>query len=190
MKLFIPRSLLFVVLIFLASCSISPINSLKTDKDILEKPNEQGYLVFAVSTDLGLSSIQLKSRSSFELNDFLWLEDRNYVFALLPKGSYTVSRVNIGPYRHYDLDFDEISFSFDVAANKINYAGELRIKNGAGGFASFELINRSSLALEFLESKFPNILASKELVYQGPGKDEFFNLALGRRLSTIEENVK
>ena len=188
MKLYLSYSLLLVMSLFLSSCAIVPLKTIKEDKNALKNSAEQGYLLLAINTDVRISSVELKSDSSFTLNDFVWLNDRNYFFAPLPKEQYTLTKINLFYNGYYELDFDDVSFSFNIAPNQINYGGELRIKRGYGGSASFELINRSSLALEFLEAKYPNILSEKQVIYQGPGNDDFFGLVLNSTSPPVLES--
>ena len=169
--------IVFVLIILLFSgCGSVPVTSLKQDQDILTSTEAHGYLVLGINTDFRISSVEIDGKSDFVIDSFIWSEDRNYFIAPVPKGKYTITRITLSSNRYYDLDFEDFSFSFDIKPNSINYVGELRLKNGRDGSAFFELINRSSLALEFLELKYPTILSSKKLIYQGPGEDSFFNL--------------
>ena len=180
--------ILFISMIFLFSgCSSIPIKTLKQDQDVLNNAEKQGYIVLGVNSDFSISSIVIEGESDFVIDSSIPSEGRSYFIAPVPKGKYKISRISLSRIRYFDLDFEEFSFSFSIEPNKINYVGELSLRNASGDYAYFELVNRSSLALEFLELKYPTILSNKSLIYKGPGKDSFFELVSDKKRSDIQE---
>ena len=98
---------------------------------------------------------------------------------------YFLSKVLVGKYQirkvasHsglYEFAEEDGLWEFQVDSNVISYVGELAINRVSYGRSFFELINNSSLALEFLEHKYPNILTKRRIRYLGPGEDSFFRM--------------
>lgn len=150
------------------------MRAIKVDKDILLS-TEDGYLFLALATDIGISSLEIDGPIRIEITNFHKFEKRNYFLGAVPQGQYKISKINIWGNRFYLLDNEELPFSFTVNRQAINYAGEVRLKRMDGN-TYIELINRSSLALEYLDEKFPKLILKRAIEYQGPGKDSFFKV--------------
>ncbi|GAB3274325.1 hypothetical protein [Parahaliea aestuarii] len=100
-----------------------------------------------------------------------------YLLVELQAGDYKFSRISLTSTHYYSVH--GAGFSFRVSPGTVNYVGDFRIQNANwfGGPASFSLINQSSLALEFMEENFPQVMSTMPLTYAGPGTDDFFRFA-------------
>jgi hypothetical protein len=178
---------LVAILILLSSCAVPSMRTLNIDKDIMTSP-EEGYLLLGLTTDWAITSIDINGTKAFNIQTFNKFENRNYVLAPLPIGRYEIIKINLPGRRYFEFDNDELAFEFVVKPNAINYVGELRVKKNSQNRALFEMINRSSIALEYLDENFPKLLLSRELVYQGPGIDTFFELVRKDRVVNSVES--
>ncbi len=170
-------NILFILVLILMSGCMTTMRTLVVDQDNMGPTREKGYLFFALTTEWYITSIELESDNDIKMESFnRWTSRRDFFLAPVPLGHYKITRINLTNRRYFELENDELVFDFRVEPNVINYVGELSVKRSPDNRAYFELINRSSIALEFLENKFPQILANRELRYTGPGHDNFFEL--------------
>ncbi|MBN7796637.1 hypothetical protein [Parahaliea mediterranea] len=172
--------LLTVFLLSLVSACSFRANSIKQDGDYSLAPGE-GLVLIGVETNIDL----LKLTVVGEENIFLpWEElqkgDR-YLLVELKAGEYRFSRVSLTSTYYYSVHGSE--FTFEVRPGTVNYVGDFRIRNANwfGGTAYFSLINQSSLALEFMEENFPQLMSATSLTYAGPGTDGFLEFAQSLR---------
>jgi hypothetical protein len=165
--------LFFIILciLLLSSCS-AKISSIKSDKDEYLMISE-GYLLLEISTNRNLEKILISGEKKIVLTRKELRAGSNYILTNLPAGDYQIEKVYTSAY--FRFLFDEKIWSFHVEPNVISYIGTLEVRK-SWFFSYFELINNSSLALEYLEEHFPNILGSRKIVYSGPGEDRFFDL--------------
>ena len=163
MKSIFKVALCMIVLLPLYSC-VSKISSVQHDK-IATLEENIGYLFITIDTNInfskfsisGTQKIQLEKPDQYQVNQF---------------------GTQCGAKYSFDSDEDEKLWSFSVMPGVISYVGEIRVRNLRYLSSTFELINNSSLALEYLEEKYPKILANRVLEYHGPGVDSFFDLVL------------
>lgn len=175
--------LIYVLTLLLLGCGATK-NTISTDKDILAS-NKDGYLLMAVDTSLDLSTIRVFGRTSFTLSKDDLRKGTNYILLALPAGDYRFTKITIG--RTYFMLDDEI-WDFSIKPQVISYVGDFSFERVSGG-AHTSLENQSSLALEFLEKSFPNILAQRSVDYQGPGEDNFFEFAAQLSNAAFENRV-
>ncbi|KTF15543.1 hypothetical protein [Pseudoalteromonas sp. H105] len=168
------RILLFCGMLLLTACA-SKIDNIKADKDTLSKIDE-GYLLIGIETNRDLKAIYVDGPKSFILTAQDIRSGSNYILANLPLGEYTISRINLNNYSYLDLDDEKEQWQFTLAANKINYVGHLNITTRGFWYTASQIVleNKSSQAIEFVESNYPTILAGRSLNYGGPGEDLFF----------------
>jgi len=161
-------------MLLLTACA-SKIDNIKADKDTLSKIDE-GYLLIGIETNRDLKAIYVDGPKSFILTAQDIRSGSNYILANLPLGEYTISRINLNNYSYLDLDDEKEQWQFTLAANKINYVGHLNITTRGFWYTASQIVleNKSSQAIEFVESNYPTILAGRSLNYGGPGEDLFF----------------
>lgn len=164
--------------LLLGACSTQK-NSLKSDEDIKINRGES-YLLIGVDTTFPLESIVINAPgfSQITLTKKDLQTGSNYILVNLPPGEYTISRVRV--LSNYYFSMKEDDWRFKIAPQSINYAGNFKVrsKNWFTKGAFFEMVNESSIALEYLQEKFPQLLKRKLLRYVGPGQDDFYNFTL------------
>jgi hypothetical protein len=168
------RCLVLVFLFLVAGCA-TKVTSITQDKDKIVTL-DKGYLLLGVQTNLDLKSIHIKGQEDIELSSSDIKQGSNYLLLDLKVGEYRIDQVKLDNYWRRELS-DKEYWKFEVSAGKINYVGHLELVTWGNWYPTTkaELVNRSSEALEFLESKFSNILNNRSLIYGGPGQDYFFD---------------
>lgn len=162
---------LFVI--FLLSACTAKLSSIRTDVDN-HLGSEEGYLLMAINTNLGLSKLHVSGTQSFSLSYKDLRRGSNYVLLNLPAGDYEFMRVNYNQLYYFDIN-NTNDWSFKIQPGVISYVGDLEIDSVWQKYSYVELVNNSSLAMDFMESRFANILKSRKIIYQGPGEDDFFD---------------
>ena len=176
-KLFFLLSFLFTLL-FTTSCA-TKVSSIKQDRDLISSP-EEGYLLIAVDTNVDLNSIDIDGEKDIILTEKDLISGSNYILVNLPAGDYVIETVRTSKYVRFELD-DDI-WEFQVKPGVVTYVGHLEVKTKIWGFlAFFELINKSSFALEYMEENFPEILAGRDMEYGGKGEERFFQTVRGNK---------
>ncbi len=166
-------SFILINLLWLASCA-TQVTSIKLDNNrVLE--SGRGFVLLGIQTNRNLKSILIDGPQNIELSSADIKQGTNYLLVDLEAGIYTVHKVRLDNYWRVDLD-DEEYWTFEVMSDQISYVGHLEIvRRGYWSLiTNTELVNRSSEALQFLEEKYPKLLASRNLTYGGPGNDNFF----------------
>jgi hypothetical protein len=170
-----------LLMFLLASCA-SKIQPLREDTQSLELSLSQGFLVLAVDTDVSLTELHIQgSRNLIFTRDDL-RAGTNYLIAPVAAGQYRLSRIYYmkSGYMSFYLDLpieDRAYWSFEVFPGTMTYVGHLEIVNRGYRYDnSMVLLNNSSIALEFLEEKFPSLLSRYDIRYGGVGDDDFFQL--------------
>ena len=169
------RIICFAVATFLLAGCVTRVESIRQDLDTgLE--SEQGYMLIAVDSSRQLNEIHISGRHGFILTASDLAKGENYILFKAPAGEYEIKKIDINFFFTYKLLGD--SWGFSVKPGVISYVGDLKVQtNRWTNVGSFELVNESSEALEFLEEKFPHLLSGRRVEYFGPGKDDFFQLA-------------
>ncbi|MCG9737976.1 hypothetical protein L1D32_07400 [Shewanella insulae] len=170
--------LLIVVMSTLSGCA-QRLQSISKDVDKTLAENS-GYLLIGVETNWGLHSILIGGDNKLMLTERDLKFGSNYILVDVPAGNYRIEDVKFGRYVYMELE--EGYWDFEVRPNQVSYVGDLNIEiQGLWEITSAEIIleNRSTKALRFLESSFPNILQSRQVRYSGPGEDNFLEFAEG-----------
>ncbi|PHS18882.1 MAG: hypothetical protein COA86_06855 [Kangiella sp.] len=178
LRLYIKINLCFTLILVLSGC-ITKIESIKTDTiRVLEEGT--GYLFITINSNASFRKFAISGEKHIVLKKPDFYNDVNYYLVPVPAGRYHIKQLGIsyGGEFNFDEDDDENLWGFEVKPDIISYVGELRIRQQKYRYASFELINNSSLALEYLEEKYPKILAKRTIEYHGPGADSFFDYIL------------
>lgn len=168
------RSLFLLVL----ACSIfgcaTNVTSIKVDADKNLKAG-RAYVLLGLETDRDLKKISISGPQNISMSHKDLKQGSNYLLVDLKAGTYTIDRVHLDSY--WRVYFKEEYWQFTVSPDQISYVGHLELVNHGYWATHTEtvLANRSSEALEFLEDKYPNILANRKLTYGGPGSDNFFD---------------
>ncbi|AOS95900.1 hypothetical protein AUP74_00429 [Microbulbifer aggregans] len=162
---------LLLATLLLQGC-LSPVESIDEGQlDVLEA--EAGYLLIAVDTNFNLDQIKLGGRKYLSLNRDDLQHGTNFILARVPAGKYRIISVHLNFL--YAFKLDDENWRFEVTPGVVSYVGHLNVQNRLRNMtARIELENRSSEALEFLESNFPHLIDSEEVRYAGPGEDDFF----------------
>lgn len=170
------RLSLFVLLtIYLASCT-AKLSSIKTDQT-RELEENTGYLFITIDTNTRFSRFAIEGPTNILLKNPDYYEGKNYYLVPVQAGEYQIKQFGstYGARYTFNDEGDENLWGFSVRPGVISYVGELRVRQLRYLSSTFELINNSSLALEYLEKKYPKILANRKLEYHGPGQDIFYN---------------
>lgn len=162
--------LLSFVLIFLCACA-SQVSTIKQDRDLNLESN-RGYILLGIETAHNLKSITIAGPEDIRLSHQDLRQGTNYLLVDLREGDYSIEKIQLDGY--WRIELEEEKWQVQIRPGQINYVGHLElVSRGWGGYVT-ELVNRSSESLEFMEEKFPTILASREIIYGGPGKDFFY----------------
>lgn len=165
---------IFLSLLFLSGCN-STVTTLEQDTDLISTA-DKGYLLIGVETNRDLKSISISGPDRISLSHKDLNAGTNFILVDLSVGEYEIDRITLDRWFRINLKDGE-NWQFTISSQSINYVGHLEIVN-RGFFSSsarLELINRSTEAVEFMETNFPNINDSKTLSYGGPGEDFFFD---------------
>ncbi|TLU64675.1 hypothetical protein FE810_11365 [Thalassotalea litorea] len=171
------RLILIALAILTASCA-SNVTSIKEDIDNKLEVDE-GYLLIAVDTSISLNKIWISGEKDIWLTADDLRSGTNYILINLPEGEYQIHKIKLNNWFSI-VGFEDDLWNFKVEKGVISYVGHLDVQT-SGWWSRrhrVELMNKSSLALEFLQDDFSTILANRKLTYHGPGEDEFFDIVL------------
>ncbi|GAA0858306.1 hypothetical protein [Aliiglaciecola litoralis] len=176
-KSFIRTVIFLFILASIVGCA-QTVTTLTEDSDIIEpaKISDTGYLLMAIDTSSTLQELHISGEASLKLTSKDLRQGTNYILLNVEAGNYTLDKIVISNFRV--AEFNNEYWSFRIKPGAINYIGEVYAHN-VGWFDKtprFELVNNASMALEFMEDKFQNILQSRKIIYAGPGEDNFFSL--------------
>jgi hypothetical protein len=171
-----PSVVLLLLLILITSCA-TKVTSLKKDVD-LELKVDAGYLLVGVDTNAELESVFIYGADNLRLTQEDLRQGTQFILIDLEAGDYHFDKVRLNHF--LDLGLEEGYWDFSIKPGVISYVGHLEVKTQSFLWYSvnseIELVNRSSEALVFMETQFPNILQNRTLHYAGPGKDPFLRL--------------
>ena len=150
MKRIFKVALCMIVLLPLFSC-VSKISSVQHDK-IATLEENIGYLFITIDTNINFSKFSISGTQKIQLEKPDHYKKKNYYLVPVPAGKYQVNQfgTQFGAKYSFDSDEDEKLWSFSVMPGVISYVGEIRVRNLRYLSSTFELINNSSLALEYL----------------------------------------
>ncbi len=182
------QSLVLIVGFALLSGCVSRVESIKTDV-ITQLAEDTGYLFISIDSTISISDVRVSGEKYISLQNPDIYDSVRYYLVAVPAGDYQIDWLGVswGGRYNFDEDEDKDLWVFSVAPGTISYVGELKIERYGFGRSSFELLNQSSQALEYLEIKYPKILASRQLEYHGPGNDMFFDLVFDREEQSNSE---
>jgi len=167
--------------IILAGC-ISQLESIQTDRT-RSLDDDVGYLFITFNSDISLTNFEIEGPKTIRLRGPDYKNGINYFLVPVPSGKYQITKIvaHFGRYYEFNEEGDKKLWEFEVKPGTISYVGELKVRRIKYLSSTFELTNKSSFALEYLEQQYPKILALRNLEYHGPGKDFFFDLVTKRK---------
>ncbi len=153
-----------------------------------------GYLLLSVTTNRGIDRLYIEGEVELSLTQADLQKGSNYILKAVPAGSYAIAGIDLSLSRY---EFEEADYwQFEVKENTISYVGDLKTEFSGSFYANlnYGITNRSSFALQFLETHFPTLLSSMTAVYAGFGKDKFLQLMTGNKAlntsNTITEGMQ
>jgi len=161
------------ILLLLPSCA-TQVTSIKSGENkVLEEG--RGFILLGVETNRDLKQIKISGPTDIILSSKDIKEGSNYLIVDLTAGEYIIDQVRLDNYWRVDFD-DEEYWNFTITEGKINYVGHLELTRRGkwSPWTRTELVNRSSEALEFLESSYATLLKNNPIIYEGPGEDRFY----------------
>lgn len=167
--------LVFITLVFFISCA-TQVTSIKQDQD-RELEANIGYVLLGIQTNRSLKTIYIDGPQKIHLSSMDLKKGTNYLLVDLQAGVYSIKRVVLNDILMVSLVLNKKDpWNFEIKPDQINYVGHLEVvqRDLLGFYTHLELVNRSSEAIEFLEEKFPTVLANRSLTFGGPGDDHFF----------------
>ncbi|TQF70222.1 hypothetical protein [Pseudoalteromonas luteoviolacea] len=170
------KYLILLIAILMSGCATN-VESIKDDKDVLVQ-EDSGYLLLGIDSTMSLKSIVLEGPQNIRITHKDLTEGSNHILLALKAGDYQLTQIEFSNYYKTNVD-DREYWTFSITPGEINYAGdiELRTKWFVRSLRfNMELINNSSIALDFLKTNFPTILSSKSIAYGGPGEDDYLHL--------------
>lgn len=171
---FLILSFTILVCLFISGCA-TKVSSIKNDGSV-QLTQDEGFLLIALKSNINLKEILISGESYVKLTAEDLRKGNSYILVKLPAGDYTFDKIRLNSYIYID-DFDDEIWDFNVQKNTISYVGHLDFKNAFWGYYSvIKLVNKSSIALEYLEDEFPEMLTNHSVQYQGPGQDRFFDV--------------
>ena len=184
------------IILFVTGCAqtmsqIVPLNvySIKNDQNTVAEEG-YGFFLMAVTTNKTINELLIKGPMNFTLTQDDLKKGSNYILLTLPEGEYAIKKIITN--RSKSVFNGNDYWNFTVKANTISYIGDLNAQFlGRWGFRQkYELVNRSSYALEFLEDNYPQLLSRNTAVYSGYGEDQFLEI-MTRKVPTVQpETVK
>ncbi|KZN30575.1 hypothetical protein N480_06345 [Pseudoalteromonas luteoviolacea S2607] len=168
--------MLLIFVLLMTSCA-TKVESIKDDRDVLTRENT-GYILLGIDSNMSLKSIVVEGPKNIRITHNDLTAGSNHILLALEAGEYKLKRIEFSNYFKTSISEQEY-WTFTINQGEINYAGDIELRTQ--WFArslrfNMELINNSSLALDFLKVNFPNILSSKSIVYGGPGHDDYLQL--------------
>ncbi|WP_133468020.1 hypothetical protein [Paraglaciecola marina] len=158
----------------ISSCA-TKVTTIKNDGTVQLK-QEEGYLLIAIKSNINLNEILINGEKYIKLTAEDLRLGSSYILVNLPAGDYTIDEIKLNRYIHID-DFEDDIWDFSVQKNTISYVGHLDFQTRLfSNYSQIKLINKSSIALEYLEEEFPEMLTNYSVQYQGPGQDRFFDV--------------
>jgi len=165
--------LLILVMVFLTSCS-STAPKINQDMDKLKDEHDNGYMLIGIDNSHDIHSLRISGPDKIKLTWEDLEEGKRYFLLEVEAGHYALNDVKFN--RWLKAKFKAGKWNFSIKASNVNYVGHLDIsfdKYASISSAYIQLENRSSEALKYMQSNFPNILKSRRMIYQGPGTDNY-----------------
>lgn len=141
---------------------------------------DEGLLLVTIDTEFPLEAVYMKHEGAV-LNSRVLKNPaagRSTVLVRVAAGRYGWDKLRIGNWARswswwdYRLGSDPESY-FDVRAGAINYPGDLVVRRITASRSYIQRMDRALLAIDWLESSYPELLKQWPLVYTGPYADPF-----------------
>lgn len=169
------RFLIILLCLFITSCA-STVNEVLDGNQVL--PPKHGYVLLPVFSNTDIYQIRISGEKYFQLDENNLNSPRKYLLIQLPAGDYSYSEIRLNKYTIMS-DFEDGIWDFTIKPGVINYVGHLLVHNNSPFWDAYQLSyviqNNASIALEYLEKKYPKLIQSYSIVYSGPGEDDFFS---------------
>ncbi|MDN3651315.1 hypothetical protein QWY77_00760 [Thalassotalea ponticola] len=170
------RQIIFLASVLLLTSCATKVSSFKEDQD-RHLEHKEGYLLFAVDTTYSLNELHLTGTKYIKLTADDLRAGSNYILVSLPEGQYSIDKIKFNRYLQIK-DFEDGLWDFTVNEGMITYVGHLQIYTPSfwSSYSNVKLLNKSSIALEYMQTNFSNILDQRKITYAGPGEDSFFDV--------------
>lgn len=181
-------TLLFVIFL-LSGCLLTKVSSINEDTGNHLKEKE-GYVLLTFDTNINLNSVTINGPKRIQVTSENLTSGRNYLLLTLPVGQYELQDIVLDNFGTKLSDFPNSQWSFDIKESVVNYVGDIHIRDksifqslryllliteGYGYQLDTAIVNNSSMALEHLRHFYPNTMKTRDLVYSGPGEDDFLS---------------
>ncbi|PXF63080.1 hypothetical protein [Kangiella spongicola] len=160
--------------ILLLSGCVSKLSNFTNDQKLTPESN-MGVVVIAYDSDTAIHSLVFSGPSTFELEHNLYDNKHNYVVTSFPAGTYDITKAKIySKYYYINLGSDEdANWKINIKPNKVNYIGHFNIDKVGSGY-KVQIKNSTTLALEFLQENYQDLITRYGLVYSKDGPDDEF----------------
>lgn len=144
---------------------------------------DQGWLLLMIHADMELHEIEFSGAESISIKRKDIPPGLSMQLRKVEAGEYTIRDVDITTFYRFTLTPDE--WKFEVFPGAITYVGHFDVQSLSSDRARLELVNRTSVALEYMQSEHNELLEQMPFKYGGPGEDMFLQelerLGLGSR---------
>lgn len=171
MNLLRTNCMAFVVLI-LSSCAVD-IKHQRVDELALQ--DNEGMVVLGIQGNTPFERIIITGHRRTEVGFEMLKKADPFVVFTLPSGRYRFDRVWLNSLYYVPVkdNTDSEVWDFEVKSNSINYLGNIVVTKERSNSYFLRMHNRSSYALEFLESKYAEKLGQFQLRNAIAKDDEF-----------------
>ena len=170
------RLIFLCICLFINGCT-STVN-LISDNPQVKLPDNMGYVLIPVYRNTSIYQLRISGSQSFKFEKEDLKYKKSYLMIQLPEGEYSYSEIRLNKYTVVS-DFESGLWDFNVKKGVINYAGHFIVHDQNPLWnaynLSYEIQNNSSIALEYLEKKYPYLTQAYPIFYSGPGEDDFFS---------------
>jgi hypothetical protein len=151
----------FVVL-SLSSCAVDIKHQRLEELDL--RPDE-GMVILGIQGNTRFERIIITGNRRTEVDYEMLKKADPFVVFTLPAGRYRFDRVWLSDFYYVPVkdNTDSEVWDFEVKSNHINYLGNIVVTKERGNGFFLRMHNRSSDALEFLESKYAEKLGQFQL---------------------------
>ncbi|MEM8499624.1 MAG: hypothetical protein AAF542_16495 [Pseudomonadota bacterium] len=132
---------------------------------------DQGWLLLIIHADMELHEIEISGAESISIKRKDIPPGHSIHLRKVEAGEYTIRDVDITTFYRFTLTPDE--WKFRVFPGAITYVGHFDVQSLSNDRARLELVNRSSVALEYMQREHLELLEQIPFKYGGPGEDMF-----------------
>lgn len=168
------------MLLSLVGCA-STVQKISNDTQA-DLTNNMGYALIPIYRNTAIHQIRISGEKYIQFDALDLKNEMTYSMIPLPAGQYRYDEIRLNKYTvidDFDINVDHLGF--EIRAGVVNYVGHLIVNNHSNSSntyrLSYEIQNNSSIALEHLEKHYPNIIEKYNVIYNGPGTDDFFSFA-------------